>query len=315
MPRLTFRSLGAASLIIGLGAAIHGPCQAQTFSPYADFVAMSPGQLAALQVKLTWMGPEVGAVPTHIIVAVGTEPNTDAFAPCHRPGLDYSNDDFELASMTASLGELDALIDSVGTLATIPNGGVDEEGYLSFSLVNIVAGDTLCFEAVVNDTNGRALFGKMRAALQGNQPAVMRLSAFACMLDMAGLAPPQEVSASVLLHFRGVRQDRTTGEYVGTVKVKNTSASVLLPPLSLMLEVQDPNVILANADGSTCRISPSGRSYVNLPVGSGLSPGTTVESELRFTNVDRTHIDLYFVRLSAPGGPVAPRLFAGPGER
>jgi len=224
------------------------------------------------------------------------------FIPFQRPGIDYINDSFAPLTFSATSQELETMIDNVGTLPGVTDGDIDEGGFLPFTLLNDINNTTRAFEAL-NQTNGRGLFTQMMSALEHNAEAISHLESLACTLDLLSSAMPTEVTARVSVELSGVRLNRTTGNFVGRVRVTNNSELTLAAPLSLIVD-EEGNVRLVGEDGSTCRISPPGLPYMNLPVGQGgLSPGGTVEVILKFDNPELETIE------------VAPRVFSGAGAR
>jgi hypothetical protein len=256
----------------------------QAFSPYSDFLAMTPSQLATLQVKLTWLGFQTQRVPTVALTAVGNGPNPSLFAPFERPGFDYSNDDSQIDSLTATVAALDAMLDSVATVPGVTDGGVDAGGYLSFALLN-TAGGTKAFESILDTTNAIALLGRMQGALAASPAAVRGLRELACGLRLLLAAPPTDVTSRISVAFSGIRLVRNTGEMVGTMKITNISGTSIAGPLTVVV-VTTELVELVGEVGRTCRIQPAGRPYLILSVGTGLAPGAMVQTGIRFSNPD-----------------------------
>src|SRR5580765_7250110 len=157
-PRL--RPLLAAIMAAVLGCA---PSGAQSFSPYSTFQSMSLAEIATLQVKLTYAGNQTTGTRSLVITATGHAADISLFSPFRRSVISYVNDDGSPLTFAASTQQLKGLIDSVGTLPVVADGDVDPDGYISFGLLNTASGDTVAFEAVVNDTTGPLLFAKMLA--------------------------------------------------------------------------------------------------------------------------------------------------------
>jgi hypothetical protein len=99
-----------------------GALLAQTFSPYSDFEAMTPSELATLQVKLTYVGMQRVARRSIVFTAAGNQPNIALFEPFERVGVEYNSDAFSPLSFAATVQELDALVDGVGLLPAITDG-------------------------------------------------------------------------------------------------------------------------------------------------------------------------------------------------
>src|SRR5438132_3328777 len=122
-------ALGAL-LLVG-ASMIH----AQSFSPYSDFQAMSATDLQTLQVKLTYVGPQQEPTPTVAFTSPTNVLNLSQFVPFRRPAFNYGNDDLDVRSFSASVGELQAVIQDVGTLPNVTAGGATGD-FLSFGLLN-----------------------------------------------------------------------------------------------------------------------------------------------------------------------------------
>ena len=288
----------AAFVVIALMACGCGRAKAQTFTPYSQFQSMTLAQLDGLQAKLTIIGPQLTASSSVAFVAIGHTFDPNNFVSHYRAEFKatYVGDIMQPRTFSATTQQLKALIDSVGTLPGVTDGGVDSTGFVSFSLMNKIGPDTLVFEAIVDTGNGRKLFTKMLQALSANASAVTTLSGFACATDLVPLAAPRDASADVTTRLTGVRVDRQTGQYVGTVRVTNTSLLPLMPPLILILRAEG-NVDLANADGRTCRIFPAQAGYLTLPIGTSLLPTAHVDVTARFTNPDKEPIKFVFIRV------------------
>lgn len=276
---------------------------AQAFSPYSDFESMTLQQLSTLQVKLTYVGPQLAALPTLAFTSNLNVVSVDAFTPFYRPNINYVNDTIKVRSFTATPQELEAVIDNVGTLPDVRAGGVAEPHFLSFSMVNtqpMLKG----FEAILNKSQSNELFAELRESLATNKEGLKKISEMACALDLLEPARPMDVSGSVMVKFTGLRPDRHTGFFVNSVSVTNNSGSTLPAPVSLVLDLPG-TVGLVGADGTTCGTNPVGRQFIHLPIpATGLAPGATVTITLHFENPNKE--------------PIAPNTFkvlAGPGAR
>lgn len=167
-----------------LGIAVLAPnwasaeARAASRSPYAAFQSMSHADLASLQVKLTHVGEQTVATPSLMFTAVGHPPDITLFKPYRREGIVYVNDYGPPMTFSATLQELKALINGVGSVAAVADGDVDPDGYVSFGLLS-TAGKTRAFEAVVNDTTGPLLIGKILSALRTNPTGARMVSEFA----------------------------------------------------------------------------------------------------------------------------------------
>jgi hypothetical protein len=275
--------------------------RAQSYAPYSAFQSMSVADMATLQVKLTYLGPQERSIATRAFTSpVGTIDLT-LFGPFERPGFDYINDDSPPVTFTVSQQHLKNMIDSVATLPAVTDGGIDVGGILSFALLNTAHG-TQCFESILNQMDGRALFAKIRSAVVGETAAIRRLDEMACEVDMVALGMPSEVTTNVSTRLSGVRLDRSTGQFVGLFKLTNTGGTALTTPLTVVLDL-DPNVELVGETGRTCRLQPNGAQYLDILTSGSLTPGASISRVLRFENPDLDPIH------------VTPRVFAGPGAR
>jgi hypothetical protein len=264
---------------------------------------MSQSDLATLQVKLTYAGNQTVGTRSLVVTATGHAASISLFTRFRRSTVSYVNDDGPPLTFSASTHELKALIDSVGTLPSVTDGNEDPDGYVSFGLLNTVGGDTVAFEAVVNDTTGPALFGKLLAALKGDPTGSRMVSEFGCGASALPSNTPTSLEGQVSISFGGLRQDRRTkNQFVGRVRVTNTSASPIAGPISLVV-VRQGNAELVGESGFTCNIHPPGFPYVDLPIGNSLASGATAEELLRFHNPSLEKFSVTF------------RAFAGPGTR
>src|SRR5262245_25947924 len=161
-------------LAVLLGVFWSNVAAGQSFSPYSVFQSMSLTDLATLQVKLTYVGPQREVHQTVLFAASPSVFNLSLFLPFRRPGISYSNDNASVLSFTASTTELKAVIDNVGLLPNVTAGGVSSSPYLSFALLN-TAGGTKAFEAILDLTDAASLFTQIRLALAQNTSGGLRL--------------------------------------------------------------------------------------------------------------------------------------------
>jgi hypothetical protein len=277
------------------------PSGAQSFSPYSMFQSMSLAQMATLEMKLTYAGNQTVGTRSLVMTATGHPADISLFVPFRRSVISYVNDDGPPLTFSASTQQLKALIDSVGTLPAVTDGDVDPDGYISFGLLNTAGGDTAAFEAVVNDTTGPLLFGKMLAALKGNIAGTRLLSEFGCGASALPTDAPASLEGQVSITFGGLRQDRRTkSQFLGSVRITNISKSIIPGPISLVV-VRQGNAELLEESGVTCNIYPQGFPYVDLHTIGGLAPGATAEQRLRFHNPSLEKFDVTFRAFSGPG--------------
>jgi hypothetical protein len=296
--------VGIGILLSGLTAIWPVRAAAQTLSPYSDFQAMSLADMDSLRVKLTYGGPQDWLLPTLVIAKAGTPAAIASFTPFRRSGFEYSNDEGPTWAVAATAQQLKGIIDSAGTVSRVTDGDVDPKGYVSFALLSTAGGATKVFEAIVNDTTGHDLFGRLLGAVQANTEVTRDVRTFGCDADMLPQNLPANVGSQATVTFTGLRSDRSAkNQFVGKVKVTNQSGSTFAAPLTLVVIRNGGNAKLIGDDGVTCNIHPGGVPFVNLSVGSGLAAGASVERLLRFANPSLAKFDVEF------------RVFAGPGTR
>jgi hypothetical protein len=291
---------------------------AQTYTPYAVFLAMPPEALVDLQVKLTYLGD--WNVRSLVIYYDLASPHVDVFRPYRRAAQEtyyLSDDNVPLRQVGATLPELATLISDVGGLPNVTDGDVDPGGIVSFSLYNVTGGVAKAFEAILSLGNATALLNTLQNALEGNGYAARALGEFGCDIDIVSGPGPVEVTDIVDVQLSGLRRVPSTGQYVGTARLTNNGTHTVASPLSLVLYIRPPDVELLNADGKTCRIEPVGMDYIDFVVIGGLAPAQSVSREVRFYNPRLEPIEVEWLddETDAPYVQRAPRVFAGPGNR
>lgn len=292
---------GTIIFILQAGMAIgwlcQGVVQAQTFSPYSDFQAMTLQELDTLQVKLTYVGTRRSVFPSLAFTSPSNTFNLSDFTPFQRTEIDYFLDSIKVDTFTASSSELQAVIDNIGTLPNVTAGGVAASVYLSFALFNSQPGDK-GFEAVLDKSDATALFDKLRLSLANNKDGLRKISDFACVTELLETTKPTDMSADVSVVFSGIRLNRETGLFVTTATITNNSGSTFQSPVSLVLDLGG-NVSLVGEDGFTCGTSPIGREFINLSDTPG--PGESTEITLEFDNPDLEQINVTTKVLAGPG--------------
>ena len=271
---------------------------AQTFSPYADFQAMTLQQLTTLQIKLTYVGSRREPTSSMAFTSSSNKLDLMQFVPFRRPGIDYSNDDLApVLTFPATTNELKAVIDNVGVLPNVTAGAVAANVFLSFALFNSQP-STKAFEAVLNKADASALFGQLRLSLASNNEGLRKLSEMACPLELLEATRPTDVSASASVSLSGVRLNRTTGRFVGTATVTNKSAGAFAAPVSVVF-LPTANVRLANGEGTTCGTTPVGVPFKNLS--GSLGGGQSAQINVEFENPDRLQFSTTTKVLAGPG--------------
>jgi hypothetical protein len=281
----------------------HGISCAQALSPYSVFQGLTQDELGSVQVKLSPMGNWLGK---EYVLAFTTSTSTldlSVFRAFYRPQFlqDYGLDSGRPASFVASPQELGAMIDSVGTIASITDGGVDSPPSLSFAM-SVVKDDTVkVFESILDTTDSRLLFGRLLGALGGNPAGTQALALYACSRGVLPGPSAMDVTSRVAVVARGFRKDRAHGQYAGKVRLTNTSGEAIPAPMVLAFDPGE-NITLVASSGQTCAVWPYGVPYIEIPVGAALAPGAHVDVVLRFDNPDDSPIDFSVYRLYAGPG-------------
>lgn len=147
-------------------------------SPYSVFAAMTPAQLKALQVKLTYVGTQFKPVPTVAFTAKGNTLDLSVFQPYERKGIRYGNDKIRvLHNCSPTVRQLQALIRNVGKLKSVTSGKPAKTPFLSFALFDSVGGKQRAFEALVGRRDAPRLYAQIRRALRSNKSCLDTLQA------------------------------------------------------------------------------------------------------------------------------------------
>jgi WD40 repeat protein len=91
-----------------------------------------------------------------------------------------------------------------------------------------------------------------------------------------------DVTGQVSITRGGFRYNRATGQFVQTVTIKNTSASAITGPISLVCDGLTSTASLANKTGSTSATSPAGSPYIDVQAGD-LAAGASATVTVQFT--------------------------------
>lgn len=260
----------------------------QAFSPYSDFLNMTPQQFGSLQVKLTYMGIQNKVTPS-LGYSAASPFNLSLFTPFYRPGFSYDNDT-SIKTYVVPTAQLQAIVTQVGGLSAVTAGGVAANPFVSFSMTASINGQTEGFEAIVDAPTALQLFSALEAALQSVPPILSTLTIMACPAGLTGSGIPTDVTSLTSVSLGGVRLNRANGLFVGPATVTNTSSSAISGPISLILGL--PNGIkLANGTGTTCMVSPVGAGYINLPLSGGsLASGANVSLTIEYSNPNQQPI-------------------------
>lgn len=286
-------------LVLAFGA--NSGIMAQSFSPYSSFLNMSQAQLATLQAKLTYGGVQEEPIATIVLTGPSATLNVSQFNSFHRATFSYTNDTLGIRRIAASASDLAGMLQNANALSAVQSGSVESPPYVSFSLVNVVSGQTLGFEAILNPTDGITLMNAIQAAFQDNSAALVTLSDFACTAALLNTTVPTDLTSVIAVTLTGLRLNHANGHFLGTATLKNNAATAIPLPLSLVVGVPE-GVTLFNASGLTCAVSPVARPYVNAALSTPLSPGASVEINLEYVNPNAVPIKTAAQVLAGPGG-------------
>jgi len=263
------------------------------------FQGLTSIELATVQGKFTEVGDQERTPFTLAYSVTGHPLDISVFRPFYRPAFvnKYGGDRSAARTFAVSSQEAGALLDSIATIPAVTDGGID--GYLSFAL-SVEKHDTvLVFESIIDTTASRSLLAKFIDVLSSNSAARELVTAYACQMGMLVGPRATDVTDQVMIRLRGFRKDRRTGEYVGSVRITNTSPGSITGPISFVFRPGE-NVSLVSPDGFTCAVWPEGAPYKTVLPGI-LMKDKHADLELRFNNPDADPIELLHQRVL--GGP------------
>jgi len=302
--------LGAALSVVGVGL-WNCAAPAQGNAPLSYFQSLPASHLQTLHGKLSYLSLSWHGSPRSVIFAgPNATPSVSPFVPFYDPRVAYDHDSAPPPDQfTASVTELDGMLDSIATVAAVVDTTPDATNLLEFALIDTAGGSPMVFESRVSADNARLLLGRMRGALQNNGDAVALLNGTACELGVLSAATPTERTSQIAFDYGGVRRNWAKGEFVGKIKVTNTSNPAISAPVYLVLVLSAPNVSLVNASGYACQPlrtgSPPvqmGTPYILLPVIGSLARNASVEVQVHFKCSE----------FDPPN--MTGRVFAGPGD-
>jgi hypothetical protein len=99
-----------------------------------------------------------------------------------------------------------------------------------------------------------------------------------------------DLTSQVTITRSGYTYNFATGRFSQTVTIKNTGASPISGPFSLVLDNLASNATLFNASGKTTCAAPSGNPYINVST-TRLNSGASVTFVLQFANPSKAAIN------------------------
>jgi pimeloyl-ACP methyl ester carboxylesterase len=106
--------------------------------------------------------------------------------------------------------------------------------------------------------------------------------------------PPQDVTARVRISESGFQLNRSTGFFVQTVQLSNSTSFPIVGPLYFVLSDLPSGVtLISNSGGKTQTIPPARTPFIRLKLADGftLQPGANVSLTLQFLDQSRTRIN------------------------
>jgi len=245
------------------------------YIPYADLAHLSPAEIATVQIKLTYMGPQFGPLASTILYVAGGSPDPSLFAPFRRPSppyLNYANDRLTAIGYSAiSTAEFVSLVSRIGELPEVTDGDVARVPWLGLSIL-VGLPPVRAFDSVLNRQEAATLYERLRTALTANASASKLLSDRAGQQGVSEAANRREVTGFTIVEIDEPRRGGTSTRYFATATIRNTSNDSLPSPLSLVVLGLPPNSYVFTGD-PTCGSEPDCRQYVRIPVPSaGLAP-------------------------------------------
>jgi hypothetical protein len=268
--------------------------QAQDNVPLESFLSLSKEQLETVALRLEYLGPSSGLLPTVVITVEGHSVNLDAFRSL--PGGKYevqSKPAFTVASQEMK----NFLGGSISSLIKEPS----EKSAAPWLGLTVVAGSNAPFTRFLHTFDMRQandLFVYMRAAFRAdpkdiaiinggiNGGAMARLQSFGCATGLvSNTMPAKDVTSQFIVTHGGLRFNYQEHRFESVVTLTNISPRPVRGPISLVVDMSPGSVQLANAHGHTCIMTPVGRAFITLPMPqASLNAGQVLETLIWFTD-------------------------------
>jgi hypothetical protein len=282
--KATVRSSAVAATIVSVWILL--PNLSQSSTPFRDFLSLGETEKASLQLKLTYVRPQLTPCRSLVLHAIGREPDPAAFEKFDQPGLDYAGD-VGVVGVPISATEMDSILIAMSSATEIIGSSFQENaGSISVSLHSKGPPEKQ-FESFPDEPALRNLFAILRSSLARNAGAYQEIQNYACKWGLLEDGRPQYVDSSVRVTFSDLQRLDDPSSFIGTAQLKNTSTLHLAGPISLVLEELPSQVELVNSTAFTCamRMTAWPQPYVDVAGASdGLDPGEEVEVRLEFNN-------------------------------
>jgi hypothetical protein len=248
------------TIVAALAAFVAG--QAQTAS-FRSFQAMGSLELVQGEARLRQVGAGGGHETLVLSAAVGrrAEPDTSV--------------------VTVTPDELRGLVDAASKVEAV---GAARSPRLPMLALTLVSGSGARFEVLLDRAQSRRLVARLHSSLPANAIARKSLRGFSCGIGGAD-GSLRDVTDQASIAFSGLRFNRATGAFVGTVTVSNTGAARIDGPLSVAVQAAG-NVEVAGADAFSCQPGGAATPMFAIPQGT-LGPGESVTTRVEFLNPER----------------------------
>jgi hypothetical protein len=267
--------------LILVSAAILSTTERASAATCVSFGAFPASNSSVVLAKLSFVGVQERPVRSVGFAVNSSSFNINLFTPCKSHTLGYSGDPtLTVDGLTSE--DMANFISAASSVNAVKTGGVASQPYLSFSLYNTTSNTG--FEVILDQADASSLLQAIRTALDANASALQSVNALGCFSDLKEPGTPNDVSSSVRVAISGLRLNRTTGRFVGTVTVTNTSNSSIQGPISVVFTFGG-QVQLNNPTGLTCGTNPVGLGYLNMPLtGNSLNAAASTSAALDLDN-------------------------------
>jgi hypothetical protein len=241
-----------------------------------------------------------GRVVPAIVFAADGDADIGVFTGFYYDTVSYNTDPAKITGLAISVSEALAAIDSLETINSIGNGGVQPRSCMALS-IGKVASDTVVYQVVVSDSMAAIILTKLQGAFAQNASAISTIKSFAIPIGAQGGLPPVDLENQVTVRVGGFRQDKSSEVFASRVEVHNTGGSV---SGRVILVVQTANGIeVVSEAGRAYRCGlPRGRPYVVVQSAGAFGSNSTRSITLRIRNPDRVSVPIRSVKAFLAAG-------------